>query len=106
MRFLVTSKSISPFPMEAALGMTEAMSQWVEKYQAGGQMEQVWAFAGTQGGGGILNVETPEELDDIMTEYPFAPFSQIDVYPLSDLKRSLEKNKEFIGAMMAAMAAH
>ncbi len=106
MRFLVVSKSTSPFPPDMALGMMDAMLGWVERYESSGRMEQSWAFAGTQGGGGILNVESTEELDEIMAQFPFAPFSQIDVYPLADLRHSIEKNREFVASMITAMAAH
>ena len=106
MRFLVITKPSHPLPMEAAIGMLEGMSRWVEKNVASGKFEQIWAFAGTQGGGGVLNVESHEELDDVMSEFPFAPFSQVEILALTDLQRSLDKGKQVAAAMMAAMAAH
>ncbi len=105
MRFLVITKNTSPMPVEAVIGLMEAMSNFAAKYRANGKMEQAWAFAGTQGGGAIMNVESCDELDDIMSEYPFAPFSQIDVYPLTDLLRSLTKSKEVAATMMAVTAS-
>lgn len=104
MRFLVTTKSTSPFPPEMAMGMVEAMKQWAGTHRQSGKMEQIWAFAGSNGGGGILNVDSHEELDAIMAGFPFGPFSQIDVYPLADIDASLESFTKVIQQMMPPQA--
>jgi muconolactone delta-isomerase len=64
----------------------------------------MWSFAGTQGGGATINVDSHEELDAIMTEYPFGPFSEIEVYPVADLHASLQSTKQVALARMEAMA--
>ena len=69
-----------------------------------GQGEGHWAFAGTNGGGGVIEVESHEELDAIMARYPFAPFSSIEILALSDIDQSLANAKAFIQEMMAGMA--
>jgi muconolactone delta-isomerase len=99
MKFLVVTKNKMPIPPEMALGLVEAMEGWIQKYTDTGKMDQVWGFAGLQGGGGILNVSSLEELDSIMTEFPFGPFSNIEVYGLADLDLGLQKMKELIKAM-------
>lgn len=85
-----------------AQALVEGMKQWTAAHRSSGKMEQIWSFAGTAGGGGILNVTSHEELDAIMTGFPFGPFSQIDVYPLADLDAALENLSQAIGQMMAA----
>jgi muconolactone delta-isomerase len=105
MRYLVVTKSKQPFPPEMAAGLLDAMSHWTEQYTAQGKIEQSWGFAGIQGGGGILNVDSPEELDDIMTQFPFAPFSDVEIYGLVDLHDALNRNRRFIAMMAAAMPA-
>lgn len=76
----------------------EGMQGWIGKYKA--QFEQVWTFAGVSGGGGVLNVSSLEELDQIMTEFPFGPFSDTQVYGLLDLPESLERYKQTFAPMM------
>lgn len=90
MRFLIVTISNSPMPPDMGPMLVNAMKEWLATYRANGKIEQTWSFAGITGGGGILNVESHEELDEIMTSFPFGPFSKIEVYPLSDLDRSLD----------------
>ena len=98
MRLLVVSKGGKHLPPpELVLVLVDAMGAWQSKYAD--KMEQIWAFAGTQGGGGILNVESLEELDAIMGEFPFGPFSEVEILPLTDLGASLQRTKERIAAM-------
>ncbi len=99
MRFLVVTKSKAPFPPEMALGLLDAMEGWVRNYTASGKLEQTWGFAGLQGGGGIANVNSLEELDALMTEFPFAPFSDTEIYGLADLQTGLQNMKQVIQAM-------
>ena len=91
MKFLVTTKSKYMMPPEAGPGLMAALSAWAKKYTDNGKMEAVWSSAGTDGGGGIFNVESIEELDAIMTEFPIAPFSEVKVTPITDLHASLER---------------
>jgi len=84
-----------------ALIMVEGMKQWLGAHRASGKMEQVWNFAGINGGGGILNVDSHEELDAIMTGFPFGPYSQTDVYALSDIDAGLENLTQLIQQMTA-----
>lgn len=92
MRFLVLTKSRTPAPPNPDL--IDAMTAWLDQHEGSGKMEQSWAFAGITGGGGILNVDSHEELDAVMGGFPFAPFSSIEVYPLSDLRQSLETTRD------------
>ncbi len=99
MRFLVVSKSNQPPPLEMAMGLIDAMAEWVRKYTANGKFEQVWGVAGVQAGGGILKVDSLEEVDAIMAEFPFGPFSDVEVYPLVDIQVSLKNTKQAIQGM-------
>jgi muconolactone delta-isomerase len=99
MRFLLVTKSKAPFPPEIAIGLVDAMEGWVQKYTASGKIEQSWGFAGLQGGGGILKVNSLEELDAIMAQFPFAPFSDTEIYGLADLQTRLQTMKQAMQAM-------
>jgi muconolactone delta-isomerase len=83
-----------------ALGLIEAMRAWVKRYTEAGKMELSWALAGRPGdGGGILNVDSHEELDRIMNEFPFQFVSTTQVQPLADLTASLDTSVQVIQAM-------
>ncbi len=99
MRFLVTTRGNQPLPPEMAIGLVDAMSAWVHKYTASGKFEQVWGFAGARGGGGILKVNSLEEVDAIMAEFPFGQFSDIEVTGLVDIETTLKNVKQAIQAM-------
>ena len=99
MKFLVLTKSKMPFPPEMALGLLDAMDGWTKKYTANGKLEQVWGFAGAKGGGGILKVDSLEEVDAIMAEFPFGQFSDIEVNGLVDIDTTLKNIKQAIQAM-------
>jgi muconolactone delta-isomerase len=100
MRFLIVTKSKFPFPPEMAGSLFDAIQGWVDANTNSGRMEQAWAFAGLQGGGGILKVDSFEELDSIMTSMPFGPFSNVEVYGLSDIKQALNAGKQAVAMMM------
>lgn len=99
MRFLVTTKPKFQMPPEVAPGLMAALSAWVKEYTDNGKIEASWANAGSEGGGGILNVSSLEELDAIMVELPIRPFSEIEVVPITELHASLERAQKMFQAM-------
>lgn len=101
MRFLVTVRLRQAVPPEMALGLIDATKAWVGRYTASGEIEQNWVFAGQNGsGGGIANVQSPEALTRIMTEYPYNALSDIEVQPLSDFSSALEDAARVWTAML------
>jgi muconolactone delta-isomerase len=104
MQFLVITKQASPPPPEMVIPLIDAMTAWLAEQRASGKAKGGWAFAGTNGGGGLIEVESHEELDAIMARFPFAPFSSIEILALSDIDQSLANAKTFIQEMMAGMA--
>ena len=105
MQFLVITRQSTPPPPEMLMPMIGAMDAWVGQLRASGKAKAMWAFAGTAGGGGVLEVESHEELDAIMTRFPFGPYSTIEILPLSSLDESLANAKAFVEDMMAGMAS-
>jgi muconolactone delta-isomerase len=102
MRFLVISKPKHLTPPEATVPLIDAFLAWIDKYSKTGQLESIWSFAGSNGGGGVANVDSAEEMDAIMAEYPFAVFSDIEMYPLVNVKEALQRRKQ-IAQTMAQM---
>lgn len=80
-------------------GLIDAMQGWRSRYAS--KFDQIWAFAGIQGGGGILNVDTIEEMDAVMREFPFLPVSDVEIIPLVDIDNALAGAKGQIQQMMA-----
>ena len=101
MKFLVVTKSKMFPPPEMALSLSNAVDAWVKKYRASGKLEQVWGFAGLQGGGGIGNVNSLEELNEVMAEFPWAPFSETEIYGLVDFETTQKHQRQAMQAMAA-----
>jgi len=99
MKFLVISHPKHPIPPEIGLQLIDAMEAWIRLQTHRVKIKETWSFAGTGGGGGILEVESLEELDAIMAGFPFGPFSDVQIYPLADLFESLQSTKQAMQAM-------
>lgn len=105
MQFLVITRQKTPAPPEMLMPMLGAMEAWVAQNRASGKAKAIWGFAGTIGGGGVLEVESHEELDAIMSRFPFGPFSTVEVIALCGIEESLSNAKAFVQEMMAGMAS-
>jgi muconolactone delta-isomerase len=75
------------------------MTAWLAENSASGAIEQAWGFAGLGGGGGIVNVDSLEELDALMTSFPYGQVSEVEVYGLTDLGARMERFRAFFEAM-------
>ena len=100
MRFLVLTEGRNPVPPEMAMPMMDTMDAWLAEHRASGKLEDVWSYAGRPGGGGILNVDSHEELDAIMVGFPFSQTSSVSVHALADLDASLANSRKQFAAMM------
>ena len=98
MRFLIVTKPKFPVPAEMARALNDAMTAWFAENSASGAIEEGWGFAGTGGGGGIANAGSPEELDALMTSFPYGQVSEVEVYGLTDLGARMERFKAFFEA--------
>ncbi len=98
MRFLIIGKNKFPMPPEIAPAVVDATIAWAKKYTGSGKLEQLWGVAGVAAGGGIANVGSPDELDAVMAEFPLGPFTDLEVYPLTDMVGSMERMKQVMQA--------
>ena len=94
MRFLVVTKPQFPIPPEAVDGLIDELAGWASKWTGQGKLEQVWGFAGFHGIGGIFNVDSLEELDAVIGEFPFWIFSEAEIRPLISLDVRIQLDKE------------
>lgn len=90
MRFLVLSIQRQALPPEQVLAMIAAKRTWVARYRATGQLVDDFSLAGRSGSGYVLEVESNEELTAIRAGDPFGPFSDVEIYPLSDLEAAFD----------------
>ena len=77
-------------PPEKVSSLIGAMRAWVTEHRATGRLVEDFSLAGLSGSGRILEVDSHEELTAIMAGFPFGPFSDIEMYPLSDLDSALD----------------
>ena len=103
MQFLIITKQSSPPPPEMAVPLLEAMEAWVAQHRASGKLTSIWGFAGVPGGGGVVEVDSHEELDAVMVGFPWGSFSTIEVVALSDIDQALAGAKAAFGQMMEMM---
>ena len=90
MRFLVLSISRQALPPTHVLSLIAAKRAWVAEHRATGTLADDFSLAGRSGSGYILNVDSNEELTAIRAGDPFAPYSDVEIYPLSDLEAAFD----------------
>lgn len=100
MRVLVYVRPIHVSPFEQMPMMMEQFAAWRERYRS--QMEVFEFFAGSQGGIGIVHAADEASLNQMMMEYPFAPFSDIDVKPIVNGDVALAQWREAMKQMAGA----
>jgi muconolactone delta-isomerase len=91
MKVLVTIESNpGSVPLDMTSRVMEGAIGWIDRYEKKGKIESIWGYAGQPAGVAILDVKSPEELDQIMTEMPLAAFSEVRVQVLTDARDSLQ----------------
>jgi hypothetical protein len=87
MKYLVTVRRRDgvPAPPEAIAGMLHAQHDWLQEKLDEGTFDIAYTFAQGGGGIGIVNAETGDELNEIITSSPLFGISQIEVQPLAGL---------------------
>ncbi len=94
MRFLVLSISRQALPPEQVLSLIQAKRTWVAEHRATGRLADDFSLAGRSGSGYILDVDSNEEMTAVRAGDPFAPFSDVEIYPLSDLEAAFDEYEQ------------
>ena len=101
MRVLLLAKAKFFIPPEQIMGMTNGFAAWRTQYRD--KMEAFFFFAGRSAGGGILNVADEAELNQIVNEWPFFVFSDIEIIPIVDGDVALKQFQSMAEKMIAQM---
>lgn len=64
---------------------------WTVKKMEEGKIAMAYALSGEHASCIVFDVDSLEELDDLLLEYPLSPYSVFEIYGLSDIARSFEK---------------
>jgi muconolactone delta-isomerase len=72
---------------------------WVLQQVKNGVMEAAYTFAGSGNGMCIITAESPEQLNDITTSAPGFPICDLDVRPLADFAKQMDR----MGALLKNM---
>ena len=90
MKFLIITRARgAAVPPAAMATLFEATKAYITRARNAGKWDVVYAHPG--GGVAIANHDTAEDLQAWLAEYPFAPLQDIEVLPLSDVEKSLDK---------------
>jgi hypothetical protein len=100
MRFLVTVNQKYMIPPEVQLGLLDGSIAWEKKYVVSKKLEQSWGFVGMPGGGGVLNVNSLEELNQIIAELPLGAVSQTEIKPIMDMEEAINQAKKALMSMV------
>jgi muconolactone delta-isomerase len=87
MKYLLTMRRRdgAQVPPDALAGMLLAQRDWLQEHESDGTFDAVYTFA--QGGGGIAiaNIESAEQLTELVTSSPLFGTSNIEVQPLAEI---------------------
>jgi len=101
MRVLLLAEAKFPIPPEYFAGLVNGFVQWRSQYRD--NMEAFFFYAGRNAGGGILNVADEAELNQIVSEWPFFPFSEVHIMPIVDGDVALKQMQGNIERMSSQM---
>lgn len=81
-RFAVIVRLTSAIPPQQLPGIVERFAEWREEYKE--RTETFEFFVG--GAGGLMIVDMPNEVElgQMMAEYPFTPYVEMDLRPIID----------------------
>ena len=87
MKYLVTvrRRDAVSIPPEAIAGMLLAQRDWLQEKIDDETFDAAYTFAQGGGGIGIVNADSGEDLNEILTSSPLFGTSHIEVQPLADL---------------------
>jgi hypothetical protein len=95
MRVAVIYRPRNSPPFELLPQLVQGMADWTARYQD--RMETLYFFAGG-GGLGVIDIDDSAELQRILAEHPFTPFSDVEIRPVVDPGTALKTLQEAFAA--------
>jgi hypothetical protein len=97
MKFLVFARlrTGATFP-DSALSLFQQTIEWIEDRLADRTFDCVYNLP-AGGGVAIVNADSHETLDDILSAYPLQPWVGYEVLPLSDVRHSFDLTIKALG---------
>jgi muconolactone delta-isomerase len=91
MKFLIITRprGNAAVPPTAMPALIEATKAFITRGRNAGKWDVVYSH--TQGGVAISNHDTAEDLNAWLADYPMGPFEDIEVLPLADVDKTLDK---------------
>jgi hypothetical protein len=99
MRVAVIYRPKDPPPLEAMPMLMGALGEWVQKH--GPRFSTIEFFVGG-GGFGVIDLDDSGELQRLMAENPFTPFSEVEVRPVLDPATAMQITGEAFAARARA----
>jgi muconolactone delta-isomerase len=81
--------TVQPSPEVAAA--LQIHKQYIADLAGRGVVESVYTFAGSGNGCCIISAETSEDLNDLLAGTPAFALCDIDVYPLADFYKQMDR---------------
>ena len=100
MRILIDVRPAFPIAPEQFPGLIAGFVAWRERHRA--KMESFDFYAGSAGGCGVVNVADEAELNQMMIEFPFAPYSRVECRPVLQGDAALAQWQAAMQAMAVA----
>ena len=91
MRFLVIDRGGTiELPPPRGQDLFMEARDWVKEGIDKGKIKLAYAMSGQMSSVMVYNVDSNEELDDMLQDYPLSNYAIFEVYPLSDALHSYE----------------
>ena len=86
MKYLVTLRRREvPVPPDAVAAMLLAQRDWIQEHLADGTFDCAYTFAQAGGGIAIVNADSGEDLNGILTSSPLFGMANIELQALADI---------------------
>jgi Domain of unknown function (DUF3303) len=95
MRVAVIYRPRNTPPVELMPQLMQGMAEWVDRHEDG--MEATYFFVGG-GGFGVLDIDDSAQLQRMVAEHPFTPFSDVEIHPVVDPATALKTLQEVFAA--------
>ncbi len=95
-------KGAYPLPPEQTLALVVAEWETVIKHKQEGKIVAAGALAGLKAGCAIFDVDSNEELHNLVSHLPLFPFIEWEIIPLISPEFALEATKQSLAAVKSS----